>query len=288
MSKSEGGFPIPDFTRKINLLLKRPGYAVFPEDEERGKLSVVSTVKVLAYVLGVHPSQLTRWGTINRVPKNINAVKIAGVFAIQVDWLSETYDSFVGLCNGSSLQPSWSTLLAQIQEDDIGTIIQIDPAPSPLALHMRPNSQAKQLPKIDRGAIVNVSFRLTTAWSTWNAVLLSEDPSGFMCLLPRFVGEPEFPTSLLKLPPKVSFDLRGLRTDIDVTGRCSLVLVATRNPLPPDLNRLLLEDREGKTLEPVLDRLAGHLIPLCAIPGGRPPAVKKPSAVIRRLQYSAV
>jgi hypothetical protein len=94
--------------------------------------------------------------------------------------------------------------------------------------------------------------------------------------------------SLGKLPPKVSYDLRRLRTDIEVTGRCSLVLVATQHPLPPDLNSLLREDREGKTLEPVLDRLAGHLIPLGAIRDGRPPVVTKPSAVIRRLQYSAV
>jgi hypothetical protein len=289
MPKSVSGFPIPHFDKKMDFLLKRPGYYIFPEDKKTGKMTIICSPKALMAALSVDLSQYGRWREANRIPKINNAMKLAQIFSIQPAWLNESsYEHFVELCNGASVQPTWSTLLAWAQDDDVGSITQIEPPPSPRALHMRPKAQAKQLQTVDRGSTVSVSFRLTAAWAGWNAVLLSEDPSGFLCLVPRFVGEPEFPASLMKLPPKASYDLRGLPTDIDVTGRCSLILVATEKPLPPDLNKLLREDREGKTLEPTLDRLAAHLMPLCAMPDAAVPATGGPSAVILRLRYSVV
>jgi len=274
---------VPDLKKKIDLLLLRPGYFHFNQE----KYDVIANRdSLVAAWNNINRSTLSRWEDSNRIRSEM-VERFLRIFSIQRAWLSEPYDRFKTLCAGEPARPTWLALLAWAQDKDVGNIAQVEPPP-PRALHAgRPRSRSRSLPVVSKGAVIDVSFKISTDWVGWHTALFSEDPNGFLCLLPRYVGEPEYPISLLRVPPKLSYDLPRLVVDEDVAGKHSFVLVATNKPLPPDLDKLLRQDREGKELEPTLDQLAGHLTPLCAVPNGSA-AVGKPSAVVRRLHYSVV
>ncbi len=129
------------------------------------------------------------------------------------------------------------------------------------------------LPAVERGSLITVRLKMplsnsgSVLWGGWHVTLLSEDPDGFVCLLPRFVGTPEFPhTTHTKFQRAPWFECSGLRMDNTITGDHAFVLIATKEPWPAAINTLLMADNESDALLPTLDRLAAYLAPLCPAP----------------------
>jgi hypothetical protein len=188
------------------------------------------------------------------------------------DWLSETQEVSRKLWGGIRGESPWTAFICKANQYGVGTIVQIDPEPL-RALVARPESAVEYLPVVDKGSLIRLSLNVPraatgrTLWSGWHVTLLSEDPRGFLCVLPRFLGTPEFPSlKYTRLPRNAQFNCSGLRMDNNITGDHSFVLLANKEPLPPLITSLLLMEHEGETLLPALDLLASYLAPLCLNP----------------------
>lgn len=269
MSETPHGVQVPEFAQKIELLFRKGGYAY---DDTRRRIPICDRPS-LAEALRVDQAQLTRWIRGGRIPRTKNAIKLAEIFLIDWHWLTEPYDVFQKLCSGARHDSAWATLLARAKHDDVGTVVQLPDAESPplQTLAARPDSTVEQLTVIQRGSLVKVRFKIplsgsgAVAWSGWFITLLSEDPNGFLCLLPRFLGTDEFPRNThSRFQPNAWFECSGLRMDATLTGEHAFVLIATQEPWPVALNDSLMAEREGEALLPSLDRLASYLAPLCS------------------------
>jgi hypothetical protein len=236
----------------------------------------------LAVALAVNASQITRWCSLGRIPRVEAARRLAEIFAIELPWLEQPLELFTALVAGDQSLTPWLSLVARAPHVNVGQVIQIEP-PAIVTRAAVPESFARALPAVAAESVVRVRFVLPgQLWAGWQILLFSEDPHGFLCLLPRFLGSPEFPQAThSRFPPATWLECARLKLD-SVAGEHSFVLVALRDLLPLALEAALKRSVEGPALLSTLDRLAQHVAPLCTAP---PADAGEPAAGVRRLRF---
>ncbi len=263
MTLHERWFSVPDFDSKLNLLQQRSArlYGI-------GEPRLLHLRKDIAAALGINQTLLSRWTRQNRIPKMDVVVKLARLFAIDHAWLALPFEEFRRLCEGRPAAHTWQELMQLAREDDVGKIEELEDEVQdlPRLLHARP-SFIFSTPGVERvhvGASIRVSFNLPLSkssaplWAGWHVVLFSQDPTGYSCLLPRFAKRHGFPSG--RLTSEVSFVLPPLT--VDSPGLCSVILIASREAIPPDLLSLLAAEEEGEALSAAIARTAAHMTPL--------------------------
>jgi transcriptional regulator with XRE-family HTH domain len=266
MTLHERWFSVPDFESKLNLLQQRSArlYGV-------GEPRLLHLRKDIAAALGVNQTLLSRWSRQNRIPKMDVVVKLAKLFAIDHSWLAMPFEEFRELCEGRPAAYTWHELMQLAQDRGVGKIEELEEEEEDVPhlvrmMHARPSFifSSIAVEKVHVGATIRVTFHLplsdTSAplWAGWHTILFSQDPTGYSCLLPRFANRHGFPSGRLRsearlvLPPLM----------VDTPGLCSVILIASREPIPSDLKSLLTVDEEGDGLGPAIARTAAHMTPL--------------------------
>lgn len=279
MTLHERWFNVPDFESKLNLLQQRSArlYGI-------GEPRLLHLRKDIAAALGVNHTLLSRWSRQNRIPKMDVVVKLAKLFAIDHAWLALPFEEFRHLCEGRPAAHTWQELMQLACEDGVGKIEELEEVDTslPRVLHARPTSifASPSIERVHVGATIRVTFHLplseksTPLWAGWHVVLLSQDPTGYSCLLPRFAERHGFPSGRLRL--QNSLVLPPLM--VDTPGLCSVILIASREPIPADLQNLLAVEEEGEALSPAIARTAAHMTPLAL----------SNNAIVMRLRYLAM
>lgn len=279
MTLHERWFSVPDFDSKLNLLQQRSArlYGI-------GEPRLLHLRKDIAAALGINHTLLSRWTRQNRIPKMDVVVKLARLFAIDHAWLALPFDEFRRLCEGRPAAHTWQELMQLAKEEGVGRIEELGEGMEdlPRLLHARPSFMFSTLgvERVHVGASIRVTFNLplsdTSAplWSGWHVVLFSQDPTGYSCLLPRFSQRHGFPSGRLR--SDVSFVLPPLT--VDSPGLCSVILIASRDAIPADLQNLLMAEEEGEALSAAIARTAAHMTPLAM----------NANAGVMRLRYLAL
>jgi hypothetical protein len=276
-----GSIDIADLSVKLEYLVHRRGdQRPLPDDQK------IRSLEELSKVLSPNGGNLRRWCRENRLPDATALVPhLCQIFAIERAWLTLSFVEFLEACEGAAVV-GWRGLMALAQTMDVG---EIEPAAVPVSAQF-PNADRlrhalpEDLPDsatgfiAERGSRIQVSLRAprrdrgTVDWQGWHVVLLSQDPDGYYCLLPRHEERDSMPSA--RIPPGGVLQLR-LKLDPHKDGKHAFVLVALKTPLPPYLEAMLRAPVEGTALEPALDRLAWHALPL----------VRAGAGVVLRLSY---
>jgi len=279
MPLHERSFCVPDFESKLNLLQQRSArlYGV-------GEPRVLHLRKDIADALGINPSLLSRWSRQNRIPKMDVVIKLAELFGIEHAWLARPFEEFRQLCEGDHRLHTWRELMQLAQEEHAGQIEEVEreDAGELQMLHARPSDTfaAMAVQRVRVNATIRVQFSLPLSersaprWSGWHTVVLSQDPTGYFCLLPRYAGRHGFPPARLRHEARLALPL----LTVDTPGLCSIILIASKDPLPEDLLRLLSWDDDGEAWRPAIMRMGGYFTPL--VLSGR--------AGVLRLRYQAI
>jgi hypothetical protein len=123
------------------------------------------------------------------------------------------------------------------------------------------------IPIVAPGQAFSVEFQSprhhndATAWAGWHVLMFNGDRDGYLNWMPRYKAEPEFtgtdrfPTGFASIAvPR--FGSRPLIAGKRAWGEHDVILVVSRDPIPPELEAALEQPLVNAALEPTLNLLA--------------------------------
>ena len=241
---------IPDLREKVDILRAR---------RASGEISD------LLRTLRVDQSTLNRWFKANRIHRPEKVGKLSQYFSVPRSCWKKSLEEFTRLVEGVP-SATWPQLLSFAKEHDVGKIEALR-----RDMHALPASEVSVLNivKVTLGSKIRATFFLPSRdnnqsktashWRIEDAIVLSQDPTGYLCLLPRY-------SSKLKRTVDQQAGLLTLsELLVDAPGLCSLILITAGVllPLPNEVFEMLRQNLQGHGFQPVLDKLAIHLLDAC-------------------------
>ena len=263
---------VPDLDVKLDYLVRERGGHGLDEHGRRTKAKI-SVMQDLADTLGVNNGNVTRWRQESRIPHLAQHIlKIAVAF--DIDGGSFRNDSFVRFKQACELnRPSWGRLLFGPRTAvDFTAIKPIRSGPSfdVRIADLEGYLDDEPMPLLTSGETFEVEFtdhgckNGRSAWANWHVLIFSGDRGGYLTLMPRhrqteeFRGADRFPVQFksLTIPQRAGQRLKVGPTSF---GEHEVVLVLTRDPVPPEMEAVFCTSAKNKELEPSLDELATWL-----------------------------
>jgi hypothetical protein len=250
----------PDLWLKLEYLVHRRGDQRPLSHEE-----TVRSLKQLAAALGVADGRLRQWCETGRVERSgddaeVHLEQLCGIFGLQREWLTLPAPDFLERCEAQPIS-GWRGLLALAREVGVGEIAAM-PADQPDILrHALPDVLPEpNCPVLVAGSRLQARFAPPLplggrALAGWRVVLFSQDPTGYLCLLPRFEAVPSMPLALLDANGSLTVHLK---LEPMQTGRHSLVLLVFEAPLPADLLGALKTEPDPENAAATLDWLGAE------------------------------